>query len=195
MNSASEGDVEDDGDALGNPLPGEKAYGGPASLPQKTRELPVESRVLGNERYRPRSQRRALTVKYRIYLAAGVPVCLHCGQLAPEGALFCPKCGFTLPQGEANPSPAIPRASPPFSGTAPASPPASPPLTQYSPPPQSSVPPNAIPMPPPTVPPGVPGMYLTRIPAPPNGKYCIRCGTLISRPAVYCPVCQQPQGP
>ncbi|MCI4365635.1 MAG: zinc-ribbon domain-containing protein, partial [Thermoplasmata archaeon] len=32
-------------------------------------------------------------------------VCLHCGQLAPDAALFCPKCGFTLPQGGSPPSP------------------------------------------------------------------------------------------
>jgi RNA polymerase subunit RPABC4/transcription elongation factor Spt4 len=190
---------QDDGDAFGDPLPREKAHRRPASLPQKARELPVESRVPRNERDRPMSHRRALTVKYRIYLAAGVPVCLHCGQIAPDGALFCPKCGFTLPQGDGTPGPSIPRPAAPYSGSASpsAGSPTSPPLSSPTPP--SSVSPTAIPMPPPTdpatAPPAGPNYFLTRIPPPPNGKYCVRCGTLISRPAVYCPVCQQPQGP
>jgi RNA polymerase subunit RPABC4/transcription elongation factor Spt4 len=186
---------EDDGDAFRYSLSGEKAHGGPTSLPQKTRELPVESRVSGYERYRPTSHRMALTVKYRIYLAPGVPVCLHCGQLAPDGALFCPKCGFTLPQGDVgSPAPAA-RAGPHASGLGvSSSPPAAVPASPLSSaPPPNGAPPIAMPPPPPAA--TGPGLYLTRIPPPPNGKYCVRCGTLISRPAVYCPVCQQPQGP
>ncbi|MCI4372405.1 MAG: zinc ribbon domain-containing protein [Thermoplasmata archaeon] len=122
-----------------------------------------------------------------------MPVCLHCGQLAPDGGLFCPKCGFTLPQSNGAAAPPTVRASPPLTNTAGSWTPASPapqllPASIPNPGPASS-----FPMPPP--PSAAPPMYLTRIPPPPNGKYCVRCGTLISRPAVYCPVCQQPQGP
>jgi len=40
--------------------------------------------------------------------------------------------------------------------------------------------------------PGPPGS-MGPIAPPPNAKFCTRCGNLIARPAVYCPVCQQPQ--
>lgn len=191
---------EDDRDALRNPLPGEEADGRPTSLLQKPRELSVESRVPGNERDRAMSHRTALTVKYRIYLAAAVPVCLHCGQLAPDGGLFCAKCGFTLPQVDGLST----SASPVRPSTAEPPPPVSP--IRSSPLPASSAVPPAPPMASAAIPaaaytvgPSTPGapppQYLTRMQPPSNGKYCIRCGTLISRPAVYCPVCQQPQGP
>ena len=38
---------------------------------------------------------------HAINLAPSVPVCLHCGELGPDGALFCTKCGYTLPQADA----------------------------------------------------------------------------------------------
>ncbi|MHB1867263.1 MAG: double zinc ribbon domain-containing protein [Thermoplasmata archaeon] len=55
-------------------------------------------------------------------------VCIHCGELAPEGALFCVKCGFTIPPA----GPPLPRT------TLPPTPPPPPPLP---PPPVSSSPP------------------------------------------------------
>ncbi|HLM91644.1 MAG TPA: hypothetical protein VK424_06305 [Thermoplasmata archaeon] len=120
-------------------------------------------------------------------------VCLHCGELAPEGALFCAKCGFTLPQsgvagvsGSAPPSPAPVGMWISGSGSSGAA--VSPPPSQGAPPPP---PPSNRPLPTPgSLPPA--SVYW---PPPPNGKYCVRCGTLIARPAVYCPVCQQPQPP
>ncbi|MGP8073074.1 MAG: zinc-ribbon domain-containing protein [Thermoplasmata archaeon] len=119
-------------------------------------------------------------------------VCLHCGELAPDGALFCAKCGFTLPQpgvGGGSGSPPPPStpggmwtSGPTSNGTT--VPPPTPGSSAPAPPPtRGSSPP--IPMP-------SPAAYW---PPPPNGKYCVRCGTLIARPAVYCPVCQQPQPP
>ena len=122
-------------------------------------------------------------------------VCLHCGELASEGALFCAKCGYTLPQVD------------------PSAKPVTPPSTAAVPPP-GNPPPAGIPTPAPVMPivaapvafgwnytpagyavlapPPIPGA-VGPIPPPPAGKYCIRCRTLISRVAVYCPVCQQPQ--
>jgi len=122
-------------------------------------------------------------------------VCLHCGELASEGALFCTKCGFTLPQ--ADPSlkttTSAPGAAPPPSGV---------PAPSGAPPPAPVMPIVAAPVAfgwnyTPTgyavlAPPPVPGA-VGPMPPPPAGKYCIRCRTLISRVAVYCPVCQQPQ--
>ena len=123
-------------------------------------------------------------------------VCLHCGELASEGALFCTKCGFTLPQVDPSVQTVTPSsaAAPTPSGTAPP--------VGSSPPPTPMLPTVASPVafgwnytpggyailaPPP-----VPGS-VGPMPPPPAGKYCIRCRTLISRVAVYCPVCQQPQ--
>jgi RNA polymerase subunit RPABC4/transcription elongation factor Spt4 len=115
-----------------------------------------------------------------------VPVCLHCGEIGPEGALFCTKCGFTLPQGDA-PVPIPPRplrssapvpAAPPFAPPVPGIPAGYPMVLQAVP---YIVPAAAIP--------GAMGP----VPPPPNAKYCTRCGTMIAQPAVYCPVCQQPQ--
>ncbi len=56
------------------------------------------------------------------------------------------------------------------------------------------------PPPPLLVNPSAPAIYAAPagagpIPPPPSGKYCVRCRTIISRAAVYCPVCQQPQIP
>ncbi|MGA8663721.1 MAG: zinc-ribbon domain-containing protein [Thermoplasmata archaeon] len=120
-------------------------------------------------------------------------VCQHCGELAPEGALFCVKCGFTLPQagvagvGGQAPSPPAPVGLW-VSGSSAGGSPVAPPLTPGAPPPPA---PASRPLvTPPPVPPS--SAYW---PPPPNGKYCVRCGTLIARPAVYCPVCQQPQPP
>ncbi|HTS32398.1 MAG TPA: zinc-ribbon domain-containing protein [Thermoplasmata archaeon] len=117
-------------------------------------------------------------------------VCVHCGTSAPDGTLFCPKCGFTLPQ-TGVPSPAgaaLPASAPPIAW-APASPPTPAPRPTSPPPPSAAAQPAPPPPPMWTPPPTVP------ISPPPNGKYCVRCGTLIARAAVYCPVCQQPQGP
>jgi RNA polymerase subunit RPABC4/transcription elongation factor Spt4 len=123
-----------------------------------------------------------------------VPVCLHCGELAPEGALFCTKCGFTLPQLDASVSPNAPPGAPGARPGPAVGPPVSPPFgaptggrtsVGFGP----VTPPGAYAYPAATVP-GAVGP----IPPPPNAKYCVRCGTLISRPAVYCPVCQSPQG-
>ncbi|HTT73466.1 MAG TPA: zinc-ribbon domain-containing protein [Thermoplasmata archaeon] len=114
-----------------------------------------------------------------------MPVCLHCGELAPDGALFCTKCGYTLPQGEASPAVVPPPPGPPgVAGARPGSP-APPPLYVPVAAPGS----YAAPAPPP-----VPGATGPMAP-PPNGKFCVRCRTLIARSAVYCPVCQQPQPP
>ncbi len=126
-----------------------------------------------------------------------MPVCLHCGELGPEGALFCPKCGYTLPQVESTPAaPATPPAG--SSSSAPHPPPgviAPSPTVSRSP----SVPPPGVPYFYPAG--GPPVAYLAPLPAgasgpippPPGGKYCTRCRTVISFAAVYCPVCQQPQ--
>ncbi|MGP8076634.1 MAG: zinc-ribbon domain-containing protein [Thermoplasmata archaeon] len=121
-------------------------------------------------------------------------VCLHCGELANDGALFCTKCGFTLPQVDtgAGVNPTLPPRPSNLPGNAPA------------PTPLTGVPSPTMPGPtvglPPVYPPGgyallsppVPGA-VGPMPPPPAGKYCIRCRTVISRVAVYCPVCQQPQ--
>lgn len=134
---------------------------------------------------------------YGINLAPhGMPVCLHCGELGPDGALFCPKCGFTLPQvqppspaGSAAPTPsaAVPGSAPataPSTGFAPTAPPSPPLARPYAYP---------VPVPPTTYIMPTPAGAAGPIPPPPSAKYCNRCGTLISRVAVYCPVCQQPQ--
>jgi len=110
-----------------------------------------------------------------------VPVCLHCGEPGAPGALFCTKCGFTLPQGDPTPSPS-PRAGTPT--------PAAPPLPGGSPVPGYPVVLQAMPYIVPAA--SVPGA-IGPVPPPPNAKYCTRCGTMIAQPAVYCPVCQQPQ--
>ncbi|HTW56205.1 MAG TPA: hypothetical protein VMG36_07205 [Thermoplasmata archaeon] len=115
-------------------------------------------------------------------------VCLHCGEAGAPGALFCTKCGYTLPQGNA-----APLAPPtPLSVAAPGSgAPGSAPGAPYRP---VAPAPFAYPYAPhmtiAAVPPGAVGPG----PPPPNAKYCIRCGSAIAQPAVYCPVCQQPQG-
>ncbi len=114
---------------------------------------------------------------YGINLAPFVTVCLHCGEIGPDGALFCAKCGYTLPQVDT-------AATPP------------PPAAAATP----SVPAGtALPRLAPTVPPTGPYIVVAApgaagpIAPPPSGKFCIRCRTVISRSAVYCPVCQQPQ--
>lgn len=127
-----------------------------------------------------------LTVIYTINLAPAVPVCLHCGENAPDGALFCAKCGFTLPQGDAPPISPLP-PSPRGGMASPAPPPPAPPPP---PPVMAAGGPSAY-----AVPPGSIGAMTGPIAAPPSGKYCVRCRTIISRAAVYCPVCQQPQTP
>ncbi len=118
-------------------------------------------------------------------------VCLHCGEPAAEGALFCAKCGYTLPQAEASP--------PPVAAPVPVTPPGA--VSVPSAPQVAAVPYRPVaPFPPyggaqapvayvAPVPPGASGP----ISPPPSAKYCVRCGTLITRVAVYCPVCQQPQ--
>jgi hypothetical protein len=123
----------------------------------------------------------------------GVTVCLHCGESAPEGALFCTKCGFTLPQPGASapvpPSGAVPPAAPR---------PVAPPIASSSHPgPFGAPPPTPFPGYGPIGPyavaaPAVPGA-VGPVPPPPVGKYCIRCRSVIATPAVYCPVCQTPQ--
>jgi RNA polymerase subunit RPABC4/transcription elongation factor Spt4 len=124
-------------------------------------------------------------VLYRINLAPCVMVtCLHCGEAGPQGALFCPKCGFTLPQGDAPGTTAPPLSAPARvpGGNAPASVASSPlPYVPVAPPGAYAAPVAAVP--------GAVGP----IRPPPLAKYCVRCGTLIAQPAVYCPVCQQPQ--
>jgi len=125
-------------------------------------------------------------VLYRINLAPGVPTCLHCGEPGPDGALFCTKCGFTLPQGDQSgrglPSVPTPAVVPPAPARAPGTVP--PPPLGFVPvaPPGAYAAPVAV----------VPGA-VGPIPPPRLAKYCVRCGTLIAQPAVYCPVCQQPQ--
>ena len=121
-------------------------------------------------------------------------VCLHCGELASEGALFCTKCGYTLPQVDPSVKPAAPSPAPTPVG---APPPPGPPVPGAPPPPPVAplmglgwtYAPTGYAV---LAPPPVPGA-VGPIPPPPSGKYCIRCRTLISRVAVYCPVCQQPQ--
>ncbi len=116
-------------------------------------------------------------------LSGSVPVCLHCGEMGSEGALFCGKCGYTLPQTEAGaPAGAYSGRLPPASPV----PPAPPTIASggWGP----VVPPGAYAAPTDAVP-GAVGA----IPPPPFAKYCVRCAALISSPAVYCPVCQQPQ--
>ncbi len=90
------------------------------------------------------SQRRALTVKYRIYLAPGVPVCLHCGQLAPDGGALLHEMRLHAAPGCVGPGPSIPRPVP-MAGA-----PTSPASTAPSPPPLFSQPPTG------TIPPGAP---------------------------------------
>ena len=114
-----------------------------------------------------------------------MPVCLHCGEIAPDGALFCGKCGYTLPQpgADAAPAPVGPTAA------------ARPPPVVAPPAPAAVAPPVGTYLP--------AGPYAVRadpvagavppIPPPPNAKYCTRCATPIARAAVFCPVCQQPQ--
>jgi hypothetical protein len=96
--------------------------------------------------------------------------------------LFCPKCGFTFPQVDATSASGVVAPGPPGARAA------------YIP--GNALPPRSAYVPPPTLPtiPRTSTPYSTPTAPPPNGKYCIRCGTLIARPAVYCPVCQQPQG-
>lgn len=115
---------------------------------------------------------------YGIYFAEAMPVCLHCGTLADEGALFCTKCGWTMPQeerlvgGMTGPrlAPQVPPSSPP-------------PAPRFVPMPMPS-------SPVPTLPPvWAAGPTATTSP----GKLCIHCQTRISPAAVYCPVCQSPQ--
>lgn len=116
-------------------------------------------------------------------LTGDVPVCLHCGEVAPDGTLFCTKCGYTLPQ-----TPGAATAPP--AGAAPVT----------APPPTSVTPPTIGPAWGPVVPPGsyaapvnaMPGAVGALLP-PPGAKLCARCATPISIAAVYCPVCQQPQ--
>ncbi|MGI0054442.1 MAG: double zinc ribbon domain-containing protein [Thermoplasmata archaeon] len=97
-------------------------------------------------------------------------VCLHCGELAEPGALFCTKCGWTLPQGQDMAAPIVPR--PPVRAPSGASP-----VTPYSSAPAMPVAPSPL-----------AGFAL-------SAKPCIRCHTPIAPGAVYCPVCQSPQGP
>ncbi|MGB6500483.1 MAG: zinc-ribbon domain-containing protein [Thermoplasmata archaeon] len=110
-----------------------------------------------------------------------MPVCLHCGELGPPGALFCTKCGYTLPQGDP--------AAPIRSASAVPSPSLAP-GTPTGPAPMYPVVLQAIPyIVPASMIPGAVGP----VPPPPNAKFCTRCGSMIAQPAVYCPVCQQPQ--
>ncbi|HTZ61573.1 MAG TPA: zinc ribbon domain-containing protein [Thermoplasmata archaeon] len=105
-------------------------------------------------------------------------VCLHCGENGPEGALFCAKCGYTLPQVDTAvtvPPPATtPTAMPMLSA-----------FTGVPATPSSASMSLA----------GSGGAATGPIAPPPSGKYCIRCRTIIARAAVFCPVCQQPQTP
>ena len=127
---------------------------------------------------------------YAINLAPFVPVCLHCGELNPDGALFCTKCGFTLPQVEGSPAPGAPSSAPAATPTSSAAPPRPVSARSTAPPPGYTYAPSVG-----------PPAYLAPIPvdavgpiAPPlAGKYCIHCRTIISQAAVYCPVCQRPQ--
>lgn len=124
-----------------------------------------------------------------------MPVCLHCGELAPDGALFCAKCGFTLPQVDTTTAavPRTPAAAPGASSPTPAPSSASVPPGWTPGPPREA----AFPYPPGTVaaayvvplPPGATGPMQP----PPSGKYCVHCRAVIARAAAYCPVCQQPQ--
>lgn len=127
---------------------------------------------------------------YAINLAPYVAVCLHCGELAPDGALFCAKCGYTLPQVDTAPpapSHALPGTATP--SVPPTSPPTSPPTVAPRPPAYSPMAsPTVYAAPALTIPGGV-----GPIAPPPSAKYCVRCRTIIARAAVYCPVCQQPQ--
>ncbi|HTW39377.1 MAG TPA: hypothetical protein VMF04_00740 [Thermoplasmata archaeon] len=114
-----------------------------------------------------------------------MPVCLHCGEIGADGALFCAKCGYTLPQADGMPLPPPPnptRAAPPPVATPVAPvfrPPYGVPATTFGTPAAYPIAPGAAPTPP--------------MAPPPSGKYCVRCRTIISRAAIYCPVCQQPQ--
>lgn len=114
-------------------------------------------------------------------------VCLHCGEPGAPGALFCTKCGYTLPQGAAGPAAPFPLGSgvTPAPGTPAGAPP--PPFRPAAPAPFAY--PYAPHLAIASFPPGAVGPSLP----PPNAKYCVRCGSVIAQPAVYCPVCQQPQ--
>ena len=117
-----------------------------------------------------------------------MPVCLHCGEIGSEGALFYGKCGFTLPQPGSPPSPTpgmVVGPAPPAPGR-PGGPPMAPTAPYRADVPVLAGGGYAVATPAPT---GATGP----MPPPPSAKYCVRCATLISSAAVYCPVCQQPQ--
>lgn len=116
---------------------------------------------------------------YAINLAPFVPVCLHCGEIGPDGALFCTKCGFTLPQAGVGPTPLPPAASVPAGAMMQGG--AAPPYRTAAPPSAYAAPVAAV------------AGAVGPIAPPPSAKYCVKCRTPISQAAVYCPVCQQPQ--
>jgi predicted amidophosphoribosyltransferase len=101
-----------------------------------------------------------------------VPECPSCGTPAPMGALFCARCGRTVPQT----GPALPDARP---GTFPPNSP-SVPGNSVAPSYRSAAPP--IPPAPQWIPPSLVG----------RAVHCPRCNTLISPVAVVCPVCLGP---
>jgi RNA polymerase subunit RPABC4/transcription elongation factor Spt4 len=116
-----------------------------------------------------------------------MPVCLHCGEIGPDGALFCGKCGYTLPQEGMSPPSAPPPRGPlaPGAATPAPGPPSAIPPARVSPP-YAPVGAYAVPV-------GPGSGAVGPIPPPAHAKYCVRCATLIARAAVYCPVCQAPQ--
>lgn len=97
-------------------------------------------------------------------------VCPSCGTPGAPGALFCARCGHTLPQGEPVAPPYTP-VPPPMVAPAP---PAPPPAPSWGPPAPAGAPPA-----PGWVPPGLVG----------RARHCPNCNTLISPVAVVCPVC------
>ena len=93
-------------------------------------------------------------------------ICSSCGFAAPEGSLFCPRCGRTV----VPPVSLVPSGYPPGPGVYPPGP-----LRGGAP-----GAPLAAPPPPDWIPPELGG----------RSMHCPRCNTLISSVAVVCPVCQ-----
>lgn len=103
-------------------------------------------------------------------LCRPMSVCPRCGAPADEGALFCRKCGATIP--------------PTASSTI-----AAPAGVAMPPPPLATPPPGPFPWTPP------PLAYVPPPPLPRNAQHCPNCNNVISAASVVCPICGAPVPP